>query len=116
MKPVEKIKDIRIIDMGQGGLAGLNGQANGGNGGSTGAQNGLPGAGGGTLPDNIVQALMSYRMQAPLVDELMEELGFKPEAGVAAMWPQLSTKIQEDADTPAKPAGKANGKPAPKPN
>ncbi len=79
MKPVEKIKDIRIIDMGNGAIGGLNGH--GGGNGSNGKA--LPGArGGGTLPDNIVQALMSYRMQAPLVGELLSELGFEPKQGL----------------------------------
>jgi len=88
MKPVEKIKDIRIIDMGNGAISGLNGNG-GGNGGGNGKA--LPGmGGGGTLPDNIVQALMSYRMQAPLVDELMTELGFDPKDGLGGMLPSLS--------------------------
>lgn len=96
MKPVEKIKDIRIIDMGQGAMtgglpfAGANGGSGGGNG------------DGGSLPDNIVKALMSYRMQAPLVDELMQELGFEPSDGIAGMVSRMSqsagTTGAEEAD------------------
>ena len=90
MKPVEKIKDIRIIDMGQGAVTGGQPGANGagplplGAGGS---------GGGGSLPDNIVQALMAYRMQAPLVDELLEELGFEPKQGIGQLASRLSADI-----------------------
>ena len=107
MKPVEKIKDIRIIDMGQGAITGLNAPGNGGNG------KGLPGVpgvpGGGTLPDNIVQALMAYRMQAPLVDELLSELGFEPKEGLGGMLPNLSAAAAPPAKTngAAKTAGAA---------
>ncbi len=100
MKPVEKIKDIRVIDMG-GGLGGgvpasLNG---GGNGKGNGALTGLPG-GAGSLPDNIVQALMNYRMQAPLVDELLGELGFEPKAGLNGLVGSLSQQVKESGAAP----------------
>ncbi|MDH3475205.1 MAG: SPFH domain-containing protein [Rhodospirillales bacterium] len=101
MKPVEKIKDIRIIDMGGGRLPALNG---GGNGGANG-HGGGGGSGGGTLPDNIVSALMAYRMQAPLVDELLEELGFEPKQGLGGMVTRLSSEIE---------AGKGKGPAGPK--
>jgi uncharacterized membrane protein YqiK len=78
VKPVEKIKDIRIIDMGGGTLPAFNGGGNG----AAANGHGRGAGGGGTLPDNIVSALMAYRMQAPLVDELLEELGFEPKQGL----------------------------------
>ncbi len=118
MKPAEKIKDIRIIDMGQGAISGLNGQgAGGGNGNGNGVPGGLPGgAGGGTLPDNIVSALMAYRMQAPLVDELMTELGFDPKDGLGAMWPKLAAEADKPAATDGAAAKtKKVEKPAAKP-
>ena len=108
MKPVEKIKDIRIIDMGQGAIAGLNGHGGNGHSGA-GAHNGGGaggGGGGGTLPDNIVQALMAYRMQAPLVDELLTELGFEPKEGLGGMMTRLSAETG-----PAPAAAKAKGRP-----
>jgi uncharacterized membrane protein YqiK len=104
MKPVEKIKDIRIIDMGHGAIAGLNGHGANGQGGA-GAHN-SSGSGGGTLPDNIVQALMAYRMQAPLVDELLQELGFEPKAGLGGMMTRLSAEA-----APAPKAAKAKDRP-----
>ena len=99
MKPVEKIKDIRIIDMGLGGLGGLGGN---GAGASAGANPGAnPGSGGGTLPDQIVQALMNYRMQAPVVDELMRELGFDPSQGLSGMVTRVAAEagLARDKDT-----------------
>ena len=116
MKPVEKIKDIRVIDMGgglNGALPGLPANGNGGNGKAPVA--GLPG-GGGTLPDNIVQALMNYRMQAPLVDELLDELGFEPKAGLGGLVGSLSQQVKEaEAKKPAAQNGKAAEPKAPGP-
>ena len=93
MKPVEKIKDIRIIDMGGKGNGGLP-QIGGGAGGAMG------GNGGGSLPDNIVQALMNYRMQVPLVDELMKEMGLEPSAGLNGMLAGVSGKTGEAEEAP----------------
>ncbi|MEM7223116.1 MAG: flotillin domain-containing protein [Pseudomonadota bacterium] len=113
MKPVEKIKDIRIIDMGQGAITGGQPGANG----AGPLPLGAGGGAGGSLPDNIVQALMAYRMQAPLVDELLEELGFEPKKGIGQLASRLSADIgglgangtgqpiepeaQEESDKPA---------------
>lgn len=100
MKPVEKIKDIRIIDMGNGAIAGGNGST--ANGHAT-----LPiGRAGGTLPDSIVQALLNYRIQAPLVDELMQELGFEPKQGLDGMVKRLADSV-DDADLPDQPVAPA---------
>jgi len=68
LKPVEKIKDIRILDMGGRGLPNGHGEAGNGH---------LHHANGanGTLPDQLIDALMRYRMQAPVIDELLKELG-----------------------------------------
>ncbi len=94
MKPVEKIKDIRIIDMGQ-----LAGHTGGGNGNGNGGGAGIGGnGGGGSMPDNIVQALLNYRIQAPLVDEVLEELGFDPKAGLHGLAGNLSDRVAKPAD------------------
>jgi flotillin len=114
MKAVEKIKDIRVIDFG-GGMAGGAGlmpnltAPGGGDGGRAGG--GLPGSGG-SLPDNIVQSLLNYRMQAPMVDELLTDLGFNAKENPNNMLHRLSQGIAGD-----EAAGKAaaNGStPAPK--
>ena len=105
MKPVEKIKDIRIIDMGQGAITGAP-ATNGTNG--TGPLPLGSGGAGGSLPDNIVQALMAYRMQAPLVDELLEELGFEPKQGLG----QLASRLSSDIGGLAAKSANGTGEPA----
>ena len=59
VKPLEKIGEVRIIDMG-GGLGGI---AGGGN-------------GGGGKADSLVDALLAYRAQSPVIDSLLKEAGF----------------------------------------
>ena len=59
VRPLEKIGEVRIIDMG-GGLGGLAGGA-GGNGGKA---------------DSLVDALLAYRAQSPVIDSLLREAGF----------------------------------------
>ncbi len=95
MKAVEKIKDIRVIDFGQGmpGGNGLMPSLAGPNGGGTGSHAGGALQGGGSLPDNIVQSLLNYRMQAPLVDELLTDLGFKAGENPNTMLHRLSQGI-----------------------
>lgn len=69
MKPVEKIKDIRILDMGGGFLGNGHGANGGGNGAAAGKE--------GTLADSLVDALLRYRMQSPVVEEMLKELGLE---------------------------------------
>ena len=66
VKPLEKIGDVRIIDMG-GGLAGL--AANGGGGGRA---------------DSLVDALLAYRAQSPVIDSLLKEAGFTADGNPVA--------------------------------
>ena len=114
MKAVEKIKDIRVIDFGQGmaGGAGLMPNiagAGGGDGGHPGS-----GANGGSLPDNIVQSLLNYRMQAPLVDELLTDLGFNAKENPNTMLHRLSQSIGDGEAREEIAAPKASrGKPKP---
>ncbi len=116
MKAVEKIKDIRVIDFGGGmpGGAGLmpNLGGAGGNGSGT-APGGAP-LGGGSLPDNIVQSLLNYRMQAPMVDELLTDLGFNAKENPNSMLHRLSQSIvaDQDAASEAETGAKAAGKKA----
>lgn len=95
MKAVEKIKDIRVIDFGQGMPAGngLMPSLAGPNGNAPGSHAGGAPQGGGSLPDNIVQSLLNYRMQAPLVDELLTDLGFKAGENPNTMLHRLSQGI-----------------------
>ena len=61
VKPLEKISDVRIIDMG-GGLPGQN-VAGGGDGGSS-------------RMDGLLGQLLAYRANAPVIDQLLKDAGF----------------------------------------
>ena len=69
VKPLEKIGEVRIIDlggaMGGGGLGGIVGGAGGGSGGGK--------------ADSLVDALLAYRAQSPVIDSLLKEAGFGAE-------------------------------------
>lgn len=101
LKPVEKIKDIRILDLGQG-RAGL--------GGATGT--GVP-AVGSSAPDSIVDALMRYRMQAPVVDEMLRELGLDLDGGLAAMVQRATTGAGPEEAVEAAPEASPAAGPKP---
>jgi flotillin len=65
VKPLEKIGEVRIIDMGGGGIGGAL------------AGNGAFGTGGGGgKADSLVDALLAYRAQSPVIDSLLKEAGF----------------------------------------
>jgi flotillin len=63
VKPLEKIGEVKIIDLG-GAL------------GTGGARNGAADGGHGTVSDNLMSALLAYRANAPMVDKLLAEAGF----------------------------------------
>ncbi|MEM8742665.1 MAG: flotillin domain-containing protein, partial [Pseudomonadota bacterium] len=67
-KPLEKVSDIKIMQLGGSGTQGLD-WAEGGGG---------PGAGTGPAPsptDEVMNSALRYRVQAPFVDSLMKEIG-----------------------------------------
>ncbi|WP_374512827.1 flotillin family protein [Brevundimonas sp.] len=64
VKPLENIDSIKIIQ-----VDGMNGGASAGGDGATAA------AGSGNLSDQVVSSALRYRAQAPLVDQLMAEVG-----------------------------------------
>ncbi|MCM0022042.1 MAG: hypothetical protein NBV67_18795 [Tagaea sp.] len=76
-KPMEKIESIRILH-----VDGLGG-------GTTPAA--TDGAGGGNLPESIVNSALRYRAQAPLIDSLLRELGI-PGAASGNVDPPLPPK------------------------
>jgi hypothetical protein len=41
---------------------------------------------------------MSYRMQAPLVDELLHELGFDPKEGIGQAMARMSSELRPSPD------------------
>jgi len=64
VRPLEKIGDVKIIDLG----GGLSGRAAGGNGIATGPA-------GGPM-DGLLGSLLAYRANAPVIDKLLAEAGF----------------------------------------
>jgi uncharacterized membrane protein YqiK len=79
VKPMERIDDIKIVQVD--GLTGAGGGAPGGAGNAAGE-----GAGSGNLAEQVVSSALRYRAQAPLIDGLMQELGLhgRDLAGLAA--------------------------------
>ena len=94
VKPLEKIGDVRIIDIG--GSGPLTG----------GATNGAAANGGGSAADNLLGALLQYRANAPIIDQLLAQAGFTGgnpvEALVGAVKGTPTTAVQPVAA--AKPA------------
>ena len=72
VKPMENIDDIKIYELN--GMPGFN--SNSANGDFVGPVNGSNG--GGNLSENIVNAALRYRAQAPFVDNLLDEIGMSP--------------------------------------
>lgn len=71
VKPLEKIGDVRIVDMGgRGPLAGATTNGAGGNGGPA---------------DNLLGALLQYRANAPIIDQLLAQAGFTGSNPVEAL-------------------------------
>ena len=66
MKPLEKIESVRVLS--------TNGQLIGG-GSNNGDSSTGPNNGGGNVPDQLVNALLRHRIQLPVVDDLLKQLG-----------------------------------------
>jgi flotillin len=95
VKPLEKIGDVRIVDLGgRGPLA-------------NGATNGTAANGGGSATDNLLGALLQYRANAPIIDQLLAQAGFTGgnpvEALVGAVKATPTTTVLQPV-APPKPA------------
>src|SRR5882757_651922 len=89
VKPLENIEGIKILH-----VEGL-----GGGGGGAGGGGDFAGAGG--FSDQVVNSALRYRAQAPLVDELLKEIGIDTgKAGQA-----MATGLLKAAAKPSKPEG-----------
>ena len=74
VKPAEKIDSIKIVQM-----AGLGGANQGGAGSST---NGGVSNAGASLSDQIVNASLNYKVNAPIIDDLMKQVGIDLNGGI----------------------------------
>ena len=72
VKPMEKIDSIKIISTNGFNLPGTNGGSNGTSG------NGQAPATVGGMPNQLMESLLAYRMNSPIVDKLLHELGIDP--------------------------------------
>jgi len=66
VKPLEKINDIRIMQLGGSGTQGLDWSGGAGNGG---------GGGSSSPTDEVMNSALRYRVQAPMVDSLLADIG-----------------------------------------
>jgi uncharacterized membrane protein YqiK len=84
MKPAEKIDSIRMLHIngmpGSPGVSGGNGVA--------GVDGAHAGNGGGGLPNQLVNALLQYRLQVPVVEKMISELGL--DLGKGTLIPDLT--------------------------
>jgi uncharacterized membrane protein YqiK len=104
VKPMENIDSIRIVQMD--GMNGAGGAASARNGGSNGDS--------GNLADQVVSGALRYRAQAPLVDQLMAEVGL---SGGDLSGLTRALRDEPEAEAPpakaaTKPAGKAKAQPS----
>ena len=74
VKPAEKIDSIKIVQM-----AGLSGANQGGVGSNT---NGGVSNAGASLSDQIVNASLNYKVNAPIIDDLMKQVGIDLNGGI----------------------------------
>ena len=101
VKPMEKIDSIKIISTNGFNVPGSsNGQ--GSSNGNSSVSNG-----GGGMPNQLMESLLSYRMNSPLVDKLLNELGIDPskpggltEELTDALEPQKPKAIEEKPRQP----------------
>lgn len=74
VKPIEKIDSIKIVSTNGFNVPGSsNGNGSGNTEGGT-----APASSGGGMPNQLMEALLAYRMNSPVVDKLLHELGIDP--------------------------------------
>jgi len=95
VKPLQNIGDVKIIDLGGGLPRGGNGSGANGHGGRM---------------DTLVESLLAYRANAPVIDELLHEAGFTSNGGLLPTL--LGQKPGATAAPVVHPAPDGNGAPA----
>lgn len=111
VKPIEAITDMKVINVG--GLTDMLGGQGTGNGAAS-------GGGSGNMADDLVNGLLKYRGLAPIVDNILEEVGIEPGSvvGLTKSLQNLPDKEEVKVVEPQKPEKpkvevKAPVKPAP---
>ena len=84
VRPLEKISDVRIVDMG-GGLPGGS----------------IAGENGGGRVDNLMSQLLAYRANAPVVDQLLKDAGFSEGSDLVNRLLVGAQPIAKNGDTQA---------------
>jgi len=87
VRPLERIDGIKILQVD--GLGGLGGSGKGGD-------------GGGNFTDGVVNSALRFRAQAPLVDQLLREIGIEG-GDIQRLVGGLSGSQAELPSSPAKP-------------
>lgn len=102
VKPAERIESIKVIQTG-GGLGSGAPAAGGHPGADAGSASAPAGVG---LPQQLTEALLHYRMQSPLVDQMLAEIGIDPNS-LSGLTAPLSTGLGAARTPPAgaKPGG-----------
>ena len=109
VKPMENIDSIKILQAN--GFGGVNNGGSGEGGSSS----------GGSVPNQLVDAALNYRMQVPVVDKMLKELGIDPETAKGLLGsldqgaPEEKEEVkQEEEATAPKPRPKPPKPTAPK--
>ena len=90
VKPAEKIDSIKIVQM-----AGLGGANQGGAGSNT---NGGVSNAGASLSDQIVNASLNYKVNAPIIDDLMKQVGIDLNGGIQNIASPLLSSCEKPKD------------------
>lgn len=90
VKPAEKIDSIKIVQM-----AGLGGANQGGAGSNT---NGGVSNTGASLSDQIVNASLNYKVNAPIIDDLMKQVGIDLNGGIQNIASPLLSGYEKPKD------------------
>ncbi|MFC2750311.1 MAG: flotillin domain-containing protein [Campylobacter sp.] len=90
VKPAEKINSIKIVQMA--GLGGANQSGVGSN-----ASSGVSNAGA-SLSDQIVNASLNYKVNAPIIDDLMKQVGIDLNGGIQNIASPLLSSFEKPKD------------------
>ena len=90
VKPAEKIDSIKIVQM-----AGLGGANQGGAGSNT---NGGVSNAGASLSDQIINASLNYKVNAPIIDDLMKQVGIDLNGGIQNIASPLLSSCEKPKD------------------